>query len=262
MRELAAALRSGRPPAALPPLRDTQEQLRTALRALLDDAGRDTGDPAVEAAALDAAVLDVEVDQLVDSLLVIEQELRGPARPDGAAQPRAARAGSPGQAAGGRSSGTVRLSRSWPATRRLTSADASTPTAARTKTDVVPVRAATSPKHDRAEADEHVVEGDQGAERRAPLRGGHPSGDQRRERREGQAVADPDDGGRDPGGHGVVGRGDDQQPRQPWPPARTAGSAASRTGPRAARRPAARGSTATEKAGQRHRPSASAVVDR
>jgi len=74
---LAAALRSGRPPAELPPLRQTQEQLRTELRGLLDEAQHRGG------AALDAAVLDVEVDQLVASLLVIEQELRDLPRPSG-----------------------------------------------------------------------------------------------------------------------------------------------------------------------------------
>lgn len=77
MRVLAVALRSGRPPAELPPLRQTQEQLRTALRGLLDDAAQGSG------AALDAAVLDVEVDQLVASLLAVEQELRGVPRPAG-----------------------------------------------------------------------------------------------------------------------------------------------------------------------------------
>ena len=59
--ELAAALRAGRAPGSLPPLRATQERLRDRLRARPDD--------------LDAAVLDVEVDQLVGSVLEVAEQL-------------------------------------------------------------------------------------------------------------------------------------------------------------------------------------------
>ena len=66
LRELAAALREGRTPAGLPPLAPVQEQLREALRA------HPAGDPV---AALDAAVLDVETAQLVDSATAMARAL-------------------------------------------------------------------------------------------------------------------------------------------------------------------------------------------
>lgn len=61
---LAAALRQGRPPGQLPPLRATQELLRARLREGPDD--------------LDAAVLDVEVEELVDSVLSVAAQLSVP----------------------------------------------------------------------------------------------------------------------------------------------------------------------------------------
>ena len=57
--ELASALRQGRAPAALPPLRSTQARLKSALP---DD--------------LDGAVLDVEVEQLVGAVLDVAEQLR------------------------------------------------------------------------------------------------------------------------------------------------------------------------------------------
>ena len=60
--DLAAALRQGRRPGLLPDLRGAQDALRSRLREAADD--------------LDAAVLDVEVDQLVGSVLDIAALLR------------------------------------------------------------------------------------------------------------------------------------------------------------------------------------------
>ena len=65
--ELAAALRAGRAPGPLPPLRATQERLRARLREQPDD--------------LDAAVLDVEVDELVASVLEVAAQLAVLAQP-------------------------------------------------------------------------------------------------------------------------------------------------------------------------------------
>lgn len=61
---LAVALRAGAPPTGLPDLRAAQERLRDALRAVGPDA------------ALDAAVLDVEVDQLVGAVLEVAGRLQ------------------------------------------------------------------------------------------------------------------------------------------------------------------------------------------
>ena len=73
LRALAGALRTGSAPDPLPPLRETQQELREALRAGLVA-------PA-PGGALDAAVLDVEADQLVGSALAVAAQLQRPAAP-------------------------------------------------------------------------------------------------------------------------------------------------------------------------------------